>query len=618
MKTTLMRRGAIAVASGAMALGALSLPAHATDAPVPLAEAGTATGWGRSTGGDAAVIPDAYKNLAFTQVSGGLDSTVALTAAGKVVAWGPFSSDIETSKPAGIDGNVAQLSAASYRAVAVKKDGTVAMWPTTSNGLTNTSGLSNIASASANLQFGVALRKDGSVTTWGIPSENTYGEQTVPAALQQPGAAKQVAVANNAAFALTTDGRVVAWGRNDLGRTTVPAELQQPGAVTKIASGGRNGIALTSAGKVVTWGTGTQVGTGFSTRQERDAPSALDDKTVVDIAGGESVYNWNLALTSDGEVVGWGEQPESRPFASAPASLQGKSVSAIATSGDAAFAITTSLTEVSKPTVTGTAKVGQTLQGTPAVFSGGGTVTNQWYAGLEPIEGATGTSLALTSAQVGKTISLRSTSTKGEETASSDSVATGAVADVVRTSTVKATATSGRYGSTAPKVSVTLTPSDATGTVQVYSGATKIGTGTASAGKATVTWSSKTVLTAGSKTLTVKYLGNATTAASQNTVKVTVAKASASVTAKSATSSIKVKKTKAKIAVTVKATGTTPTGTAAVYLGKTKVGSATLKSGKATVTLKVFAKKGKQTLSVRYLGSTNVGAATRSLSVTVK
>ncbi|MFD1860393.1 hypothetical protein EHW97_14920 [Aeromicrobium camelliae] len=75
------------------------------------------------------------------------------------------------------------------------------------------------------------------------------------------------------------------------------------------------------------------------------------------------------------------------------------------------------LTVTSKPTISGDARVGQTLTGTPAVYSAteGVTITNRWLADGQPIDGATGTTLELTGEHLGRTITFESIAQRGDE-----------------------------------------------------------------------------------------------------------------------------------------------------------------------------------------------------------
>ena len=73
----------------------------------------------------------------------------------------------------------------------------------------------------------------------------------------------------------------------------------------------------------------------------------------------------------------------------------------------------------------------------------------------------------------------------------------------------------------AGNIAVRVTPSEATGTVELYDGGTRLGVATLSGGAASIRVGSK-VLPLGTHTLVVRYLGSATYATSQGSVTVTV------------------------------------------------------------------------------------------------
>ena len=76
------------------------------------------------------------------------------------------------------------------------------------------------------------------------------------------------------------------------------------------------------------------------------------------------------------------------------------------------------------PAVTGTAQVGQVLTTTNGTWLNSPTLTRQWFAGGQPIAGATGTTYTVLAGDVGKTINVVVTgiSTNGTQTATSNSV----------------------------------------------------------------------------------------------------------------------------------------------------------------------------------------------------
>jgi hypothetical protein len=93
--------------------------------------------------------------------------------------------------------------------------------------------------------------------------------------------------------ALKSDGRVIAWGRNDFGQLSVPANLTNAVA---IAAGGAHALALRSDGTLTAWGSN---GSGEGT-----IPAALRLTNIMAIAAGTS---HNLALRNDGTLAAWGD-----------------------------------------------------------------------------------------------------------------------------------------------------------------------------------------------------------------------------------------------------------------------------------------------------------------------
>lgn len=80
------------------------------------------------------------------------------------------------------------------------------------------------------------------------------------------------------------------------------------------------------------------------------------------------------------------------------------------------------------PTISGVAAVGQTLTATPGTFSGGFlTLSYQWKADGVAILGATALTYLLTATETGKVITITETATNGAGSASATSAATGAV-----------------------------------------------------------------------------------------------------------------------------------------------------------------------------------------------
>ena len=212
-------------------------------------------------------------------------------------------------------------------------NGTMAysLWPvavTTSGALLG----KTVVTVSAGGLHSLALCSDGSLVAWGYNGFGQLGDGTttdssVPIAVDASGALAGktvVAVSANGfhSLALCSDGTLVAWGEyweGALGNgtttgSTVPVEVTTSGAllgktVVKVSAGGSHSLALCSDGTLVAWGANAfgQLGNGTTTDSTVpiavSASGALAGKTVVAISAGQY---YNLALCSDGTLVGWG------------------------------------------------------------------------------------------------------------------------------------------------------------------------------------------------------------------------------------------------------------------------------------------------------------------------
>ena len=172
------------------------------------------------------------------------------------------------------------------------------------------------------------------------------------------------------------------------------------------------------------------------------------------------------------------------------------------------------------------------------------------------------------------------------------------------------------YGQAAP-IAVTVTGGATTpaGGVELFDGATSLGTATLdAAGKATITVPAK-MFPAGTRTLTVEYAGDATHDESETTLTLTTTKAASSMTVPNGT----VEFGKATpVTVTVNTPGVTATGTVTVKNGATTLGTGTLAGGAATVTIPAGSVPvGTAALTASYSGDGNVNGSDKTFSLTV-
>ncbi|MEJ2848852.1 hypothetical protein WBO87_10660 [Nocardioides sp. CCNWLW212] len=189
----------------------------------------------------------------------------------------------------------------------------------------------------------LALSTDGRVTAWGY---DNHGQIDVPASLTGK-TVTAIAGGLYHSLALTSDGHVTAWGNDFYGQSTVPASLAGK-TVTTIAAGAYHSMAITSDGQLIVWGSDDS---GQST-----VPAPLAGKTVIAAAGG---YDYTVAATSDGQVTSWGDNTYDQ--STSPASLSSKKVTALAAGAYHALAITADLRANAAPLISGVARVGGAL-----------------------------------------------------------------------------------------------------------------------------------------------------------------------------------------------------------------------------------------------------------------
>lgn len=211
------------------------------------------------------------------------------------------------------------------------------------------------------------------LAAWGQNATGQLGDTTTtqrnnPTAVVQSGtltnrAIAQVASGSSHSLALTTDGKVYAWGYNGNGQlgdgsfvqrnNPVPVNSAIGSAlsgrfVVRIAAGASHSLALCSDGSIVAWGSNTRGQLGDASISKRNSPvvvnttrdaSSLFGKSAVSISAGSE---HSLALCSDGSVVAWGAKASplgdsSIPIAvsveSGSSALFGKSVVALAAGG---------------------------------------------------------------------------------------------------------------------------------------------------------------------------------------------------------------------------------------------------------------------------------------------
>jgi alpha-tubulin suppressor-like RCC1 family protein len=185
---------------------------------------------------------------------------------------------------------------------------------------------STIIAIAAGRFHSLAVTSNGKVAAWGANSRGQIGDGSTldrwsPVEIRLTNGISEptvsaVAAGDEHSMALTSDGRVFAWGRNSdgqLGTGTLdsvsqPVQLQVSG-IRMIAAGGFHSLAASESGRLMAWGRNAegQLGTGSfeaalvptSVRTDELPPGTA----ITAIAGGAA---HTIALTTDGAVFGWG------------------------------------------------------------------------------------------------------------------------------------------------------------------------------------------------------------------------------------------------------------------------------------------------------------------------
>ncbi|WP_197370913.1 RCC1 domain-containing protein [Streptomyces clavuligerus] len=354
---------ATAVLTAATTLAATSAPARAL-APEPWVEAWGTNGSGQLGNGSTvaqqtpapvlALVRDGIRELAGgggevatgdgVQVDGpslGRPFAVALMENGTVQAWGgndkgQLGNGTTTDQgfPAMVAGlsGISEIAAGGDHALAVH-GGRVMSWGGNGKGQlaagaatdpTKTpvvvQSLTRVKDVGAGCAFSVALGQDGTLWSWGAGAKGQLGlgaanltDHNTPQQVKGVSDIAAIAVGCEHVLALTSTGKVKAWGGNtngQLGNNTTtdsgePVDVQFVDAVTSLYATAYGSFATLSDGTVWAWGANTKGQLGDGTLLNRTTPVPIETLSgAVHIAGGS---DHTVAARDNGSVTAWGD-----------------------------------------------------------------------------------------------------------------------------------------------------------------------------------------------------------------------------------------------------------------------------------------------------------------------
>ncbi|MEU8545366.1 Ig-like domain repeat protein, partial [Streptomyces sp. NPDC048717] len=291
-------------------------------------------------------LPDGVE---LTALSAGHGFSLGLTADGGVYAWGinnygqlgdgtttSSTTPVKVDLPAGV--HVTALASGSNHTLALTADGRVYAWGWNAYGQlgdgTTTDRHAPVpvalpagttitaVAAGDNGEFSLAATSDGRVLAWGWNRYGQLGDGTTldritPTEASLPAGTEVTDLAAGAghSLALTSAGSVYAWGLNGSGQvgdgTTTdrhsPVQILPAGpGVAALTAGAIHSLLMTVDGRVYAWGDNTFGGLGDGTTTQRDEPVRTWLPAGADAVAIAAGNFHSLALTSDGRVFAWG------------------------------------------------------------------------------------------------------------------------------------------------------------------------------------------------------------------------------------------------------------------------------------------------------------------------
>lgn len=286
----------------------------------------------------------ALKTNKLNQVSVCVNCSIALSMDGKVFSWG---SNQDGKLGDGNSGNANNVNVP----VAVKTEGTPMKGKT-------------ISQISSGYVHNLALSMDGKVYAWGDNAGGKLGDGTAnnrktPVAVKTNGTDMdgktivQVSAGSYHNVALSSDGKLYAWGNNSDGQLgdgtinnrNVPVAVKTTGTdmdgktIVQVSAGDEHTIALDAEGNIYEWGTVRGSYSRNTTPQLFNVVgTVIANKIITKVVAGS---HYSVAITSDGTVYAWGNNSNFDIHSKIPVKLDfsGKNIESISLGNSHALAI---------------------------------------------------------------------------------------------------------------------------------------------------------------------------------------------------------------------------------------------------------------------------------------
>ena len=301
---------------------------------------------GPETGGTTVTVE--VPDVAFQSISAGYGHTLAIGQDGRAYGWGHGingqlgdgntdnqSTPVEVSLPEAV--SAVAVSAGGEHSLALGSDGSVYAWGLNLDGqLGDGSGIDqylpvkvaspagvSFVSISAGREHSLAIGDDGRIYAWGSNvsgelGDGTYTSRATPVEVAAPEGVTFTQVSAGVVFslALTSDGRILAWGENSFGQLgtgstaveNTPVEVVAPGGISfaVISAGLQHSVALADNGEAYTWGRNIFGQLGLGSYDDQHTPVAIPALSGIKISNLAAGYTSSVALGENGKAYAWG------------------------------------------------------------------------------------------------------------------------------------------------------------------------------------------------------------------------------------------------------------------------------------------------------------------------